>query len=302
MAIPGTVRDLTLVFNNAGIALPAQTVTGNLSVTAGGAITGPGALSVSGTTDLTAGSTNNITLANATNNFTGGVRVVSGNNVSLADADGIVLGNANGDSTISGTLTVSNAGTITQAGKLLVTGTSDLTAGAGNNITLANAANNFTGGVRVVSGNNVSLADADGIVLGNANGDSTISGTLTVSNAGTITQAGKLLVTGTSDLTAGANAIILDDALNNFTGAVSLSNSGANNVSLRDTNALVLGTVGVGSGTLDVQAGGALTHARGRSGDLHNNCDQCSNRHLAGIAGQQHLGNSSLGRYSSEHS
>ena len=30
-------------------------------------------------------------------------------------------------------------------------------------------------------------------------------------------------------------------------------------MALRDTNALVLGTVGVGSGTLDVQAGGALT-------------------------------------------
>ena len=69
-------------------------------------------------------------------------------------------------------------------------------------------------------------------------------------------------MTGTSSLAAGANAITLANAGNDFTGAVGLSNSGANNVSIRDANGLILGNVNVGTGTLGVQAVG-ITQAAG---------------------------------------
>ncbi|RAN82218.1 hypothetical protein B5P43_11205, partial [Bacillus sp. SRB_336] len=76
-----------------------------------------------------------------------------------------------------------------------------------------------------------------------------------------ISQTGALGVTGSSSLAAGANAITLTNAGNNFTGAVSLSNSGANNVSIRDANGLTLGNVTVGTGTLGVQAVGIMQAA-----------------------------------------
>ena len=63
-----------------------------------------------------------------------------------------------GASTVSGTLNVTTAGALTQSGALTVTGVTTLAAGAGNNITLNNAANNFST-VGITSGNNVN-ADA----------------------------------------------------------------------------------------------------------------------------------------------
>jgi hypothetical protein len=50
------------------------------------------------------------------------------------------------------------AGAITDAGNLTITGTTTLTAGAANDITLDNA-NNFGGQVRIVSGRDVTLND-----------------------------------------------------------------------------------------------------------------------------------------------
>src|SRR6185503_13494847 len=82
------------------------------------------------------------------------------------------------------------------------------------------------------------------------------TGPITQGGAGDITQAAG---GGAVSFNAGANAITLTNAGNDFTGAVSLNNSGNNNVSIRDTNALILGTSSVGSGTLTVTAGGAIT-------------------------------------------
>lgn len=87
------------------------------------------------------------------------------------------------------------------------------------------------------------------------------SGTLTIQAGGAVTQSGVITQSaggGAVSVTAGANAITLADSSNNFTGAVSLSNSGANNVSLRDTDTVTLGTVSIG-GLLTVTAGGATT-------------------------------------------
>src|SRR5204862_2864314 len=131
-----------------------------------------------------------ITLNNGANDLRT-VGVTSGINVTLQDANALILG----ASTVSGTLGVTTAGALTQSGALAVTGVTTLVAGAANNITLNNAANNFST-VAVTSGNNVTLQDSNALILG----ASTVSGTLDVTTAGALTQSGALVVTGLTTL------------------------------------------------------------------------------------------------------
>ena len=196
---------MTLVDSNA-LNLGASTVSGALNVTTTGAITDSGNVVVTGTTTVAAGTGNDITLDSAGNNFSTLV-VNSANNVTLRDTNALVLG----ASTISGTLNVTTNGALTQSGALSVTGATTLAAGAGNDITLDSAGNNFST-VAITSGRNVTLVDADALNLG----ASTVSGTLNVTAGGAITDSGNLTVTGTTTLAAGAgNDITLDNA-NNF--------------------------------------------------------------------------------------
>ena len=98
-----------------------------------------------------------------------------------------------------GDLGCDHRGALTQSGALTVTGITTLAAGAANNITLNNAANNFST-VGITSGNNVNLRDANALVLG----ASTVAGPLTVTTAGALTQSGAVTVAGTTTLAAGA--------------------------------------------------------------------------------------------------
>ncbi|MGB9430079.1 MAG: hypothetical protein WCC11_09465, partial [Gammaproteobacteria bacterium] len=259
-----TAGNNVLLTNSIATVLGASTVSGTLGVTSNGAITQTGALTVARTTTLAAGAANNITLNNAANAFTGAVGITTGNNVLLTNNIATVLGT----STVSGTLGLTSNGAITQNGNLTVKGATTLAAGVANNITLSSPVfiNTFTGAVSVTSGNNVALANSRATVLG----ASTISGTLGVTSNGAITQTGALTVTGISNFTAGAFAITLNNAGNNFTGAVSLTNSGANLVALTNSTALTIGTVSVGSGTLGLSgvginegATGTITQAAG---------------------------------------
>ncbi|MFN6049978.1 MAG: beta strand repeat-containing protein, partial [Planctomycetia bacterium] len=94
------------------------------------------------------------------------------------------------------------------------------------------------------------------------------SGTLTVTAVG-ITQSGAITQAssaGTVTINAGAGVITLTNASNDFTGSVSLNNSGSNNVGITDTNAIDFGASALGSGTLTVTAvgitqSGAITQA-----------------------------------------
>ena len=135
-----------------------------------------------------------------------------------------------GASTVSGTLEVTTNGAITDSGNVAVTGTTTLAAGAGNDITLDSAGNNFST-VAITSGRNVTLVDSNALNLG----ASTIAGTLNVTTAGAITDSGNMVVTGTTTLAAGAgNDITLDNA-NNFS---TIAITSGHNVTLNDTNAL----------------------------------------------------------------
>jgi len=83
-------------------------------VSAGGAITQSGALTVTGRTTLAAGASD-ITLTQAGNNFLR-VDVTSANHVALTDSDALMLGT----STVSGALDITNNGALTQGGALTV--------------------------------------------------------------------------------------------------------------------------------------------------------------------------------------
>src|SRR5207237_75739 len=149
------------------LTLGASTISGNLNATANGFISDSGNVTVAGATTLAAGAANNITLDNA-DDFVGPVSVVSGNNVTLNDVNALTLG----ASTISGNLNVTANGLISDSGNVTVAGATTLAAGAATTIVLDNA-DDFGGAVSIVSANNVSLNDINGLTVGG-----TVSGNL----------------------------------------------------------------------------------------------------------------------------
>ena len=229
---------------------------GSFTVTAVG-ITQSGAITVAGTSLFNAGA-GVITLTQS-NDFTGSVTLNStGATVAITDINAIDFAS----STLgSGSFTATAVG-ITQTGAITVAGTSSFNAGAGV-ITLSNAGNNFTGSVALNStGATVAITDVNAIDFG-----SSIlgSGTFTVTAVG-ITQTGAITAAGASSFNALAGVITLANASNNFTGSVSLNNSGANNVAITDVNAIDFGTSALGSGSFTVTAvgitqSGAITQA-----------------------------------------
>src|SRR5439155_10448749 len=139
-----------------------------------------------------------------------------------------------------------------------------LTAG-GNDINLS-AGNDFGGAVNIVSGDNVSLFDVNGLTVGgNVNGNLattaggpiafnalTVGGNLTANGSG-LSDNANVTITGTSSLNAGGGDILFTHA-DNFGGAVTVAN--ANNVTLNDINALTVG--GSVGGNLTTTAGGPI--------------------------------------------
>jgi filamentous hemagglutinin family protein len=272
-----------LVNSTGGLDLGTSTVGGTLVANSGnGNVTQDGPLSVTGITDIMAG-TANIQLNNPANMLVAAISA-SGANVGLTDALPMTLGtvdasgnlivNSNGaldlgTSTVGGTLVAdSGNGNVTQDGPLSVTGTTDIMAGTGN-IQLNNLDNVLVAAISATGANigltdsvpmSLGLVDASGNLIVNSNGaldlgTSTVGGMLMASSAnGNVTQDGPLSVTGTTDITAGTGNIQLDNAGNALVAAVSASGA---NVGLTDSLPLTLGAVDA-SGNLTAASGGAL--------------------------------------------
>ena len=306
-----SLRNLTLIFDSAAIGLPAtnfNTLSGNLVLTAGGAITQSGALTVGGTSTITS-TGGAITLSNAGNDYTGAVTLsTTGNNaISIRDQNAMVLGNlstAAGTAAVTiqvGTLAVSGSSLTQESGTSITSlGTGDFTivaTGPTTSVNLAtdssgtSLANNIASANVVMTGganfqdfslrNTAVTADTpsattalslrnltlifDSAAIGlPATNFNTLSGNLVLTAGGAITQSGALTVGGTSTITSTGGAITLSNAGNDYTGAVGLSTTGNNAISILDQNAMVLGNVSMGSagsGTLTVVGGGALTQA-----------------------------------------
>jgi hypothetical protein len=175
----------------------------------------------------------------------------------------------------SGVLTVNSAGAISQvAGKTVnVNGLGSFTssgAGAGGDIALDNAGNNF-GSVALssASGSAVSVTEASGTALDTVSAN---SGTLAVTSGGDITQvSGKsITVGGATTFTAPAgNSVTVANVngsgspVNTFNGPVSFVASGFGNLAnviISDTTGFDIAAVTV-DGTLAVNSGGEITQS-----------------------------------------
>ncbi|MFI3158475.1 MAG: YDG domain-containing protein, partial [Methylococcaceae bacterium] len=158
-----------------------------------GAITVGGALTLYDNTTLE--SNGAIALNNA----------LSGENITLTSNAGVSSNSSGNVSAID--FVVNAAGAINLSGVNSITGTTSLTAGAANNISLTNIANDFLGAVSVASGNDIAIKDDNDITLGNV----AVSGNLTVEAL-----SGDLTVTGSISKSSGSNATATLKASNNI--------------------------------------------------------------------------------------
>ena len=256
----GSGGDVALKDKN-HILLGTTTISGRLSVTAvDGSIVQNGGLTVPGTMTLSAsGSVNSIVLDRTDNTFSSPITVTTGGNVSLTNTTDLTLGSVN----MSGNLAlVSGAGNITQNVAIVVPGSTTLTTlGSGKYIKLDNALNDFSDTVTATTnGGDVTLFDKNRITLGTI-----AANNLTVTAAsGDISQVGGgLTVSGLTVLSASGhgNGITLDNANNDFSGAIAIGDGG--DVALADKNHIILGTITI-SGSLVVTAtNGSITQSGG---------------------------------------
>jgi hypothetical protein len=218
---------------------------------------------VRGTTSVVAGG--NITLDNAANNFVGAVST-SGQAITLVDGSG---GLSLGATSASGALTVAStggdlvqqqpygAGNAIHADSLSLFTATDGAAPA--NIVLANPYNTFAGPVSV-NGAQVAVSAAGDLGLGAV----TITGGLAIVATGDVTQSAALTVRGTTSVVAGGN-ITLDNAANNFVGAVSTSGQA---ITLVDgSGGLTLGATSASGALTVTSSGGAITQAQSYGAD-----------------------------------
>ena len=264
VAGPVFATDEVSITANGGL----MTITGNISVAGsdlilsatginqtGGAITTPNA--------IISGNGGNISLTQSGNNFTGDVSITNTGAATTAITDSNAI-RFDAVSVGTGTFTVNSTGNITQSPAGITTGGAVVLSAGTGAITLTTSTNDFGGAVSATNtgGAAIALRDANAIQLGAVSA----SGTLTVTAVG-ITQTGDgVTAASTASFTAGAGVITLTDSDNDFQGTVALSNSGANNVAITDTNAIKLAASSVGSGTLTVTAvgitqSGAITQA-----------------------------------------
>ena len=257
----GPDPDNFTVNSKAAVELQSTSITGDLTVTAGGDITQTAATSITvgGTSNLNAGA-GEITLTEA-NDFTGAVELSNSgaNDVQVVDAAGLNLGTSNVGGNLIATATtgnVSDSGTVTVAGYGSFT-----TSAAGADINLGTLA--VTGEVRLSTngvGGDATVVDSGGLVFG----PSSVGGALDATAGGgdlTQTAATNISVGGTADFTApGGNNVYLGEA-NSFGNTVTFSSGGTlNDVTVQDTTALELGGLGI-NGNLNVTSGGSITQS-----------------------------------------
>lgn len=161
--------------------------------------------------------------------------------------------------TASGMLKIIATGAITQQSGSSLHANGTATFNSGTSITLESGNNDFVGAVtlKTAGANNVSINDANAIIIASSNVG---SGTLNISAVG-ISQTGPIIQeagAGATSFNAGTGALNLSNSSNDFTGTVSLANSGSAAVQLADANALQLGTVLTG-GITSITAQGAIT-------------------------------------------
>jgi hypothetical protein len=239
--------DVVSLRDDGGFSLGTLT-TSSLALQTSGAITQTGVVtaptltmtgSAVGSGDFTLNTQNNVIGTASTTNTV--------NTVALRDDGGFTVGGISSDTSVA----LQSNGTVNQTGAVTTPTLTLSSTTAGGTFTL-NTQNNS---VTTLDANNTSIAalsfrDDNGFTV--AGIDATGNVVLT-SNGGAITQSAGLLVDGTTTVTAGGAAITLNGAGNDFLGAVTLGNSGANAVQIADVNNISLDASTVG-GALTVNA------------------------------------------------
>jgi hypothetical protein len=280
------VRNLTLFFDNNGVALPGYTISGSLTVVAGGDVTQTASLTVGGTNNTTVTVQGDFGIAltdpgnglgavvslNATQS-TQPVAVVNGSALTLGGSD---LGRGTFSATAATGAITSTAAVTQRKGA----GAATFTVTAGNTVSLTGA-NDFPGavifagaGLTTVSVRNTDLqAKFANLTIAATVTDLTVTfdnasvvlpsltlTNLTVTALGIFQAAGAALVlSGTGGFSAGAFALNLSNAGNDFH-FLNLSNSGRNDVAVTDVNALAfVASSNLGTCRLTVRAGGTIS-------------------------------------------
>ena len=244
------------IFLDAGLGVDSVQINGtvqlagNITIAAETITEGPGGVLVADTltfNQATTLGTSGLALATSVNTLQINGPTVD---VYINEANGLAISVDN----VTGVLDISTgSGDITSAGSVIVSGTSAFAVGNGGSIILDNAGNQFAGTPSFSSTgmiNNLQLTDNSTVDLPTL----TLNGNLTVITTGPVTQAGVLNIQGTTNINSGASSITLDNAANDFTGDVTLQNSGGANTVIGDVNNLTLAASSVGSGTLTVNA------------------------------------------------
>ncbi len=276
----GTIVNVTIVDTTA-LDLAALTISGNLSATAGGALTDSGLLTVGGTASFTVTTANdNIDLDTLavigavdlnTVGGTGDAAIANTVAVDLAASGvgGQLTINSGGAvdiaaSTVGGALIVNAGGDITDSGNLSVGGTSTFDVPDAASVTLDSAGNVFTGTVAFTSAGtiaNVTIVDTTALDLAAL----AISGDLSVTAGGDLTDSGLLTVGGTGSFTVTTANDDVNLGTLAVTGAIDVTTTGltgdatlVNTVTVDLAASNVGGTLNVSSAD-DVGVSGAVT-------------------------------------------
>ncbi|HEY1101460.1 MAG TPA: hypothetical protein VGF99_21150, partial [Myxococcota bacterium] len=262
----------------------------------GGNVTQAGVITVTGATNLDAGS-GDVTLTNAANDFGGAVGVAGATNVALDDANDLTFGavsatgnvavDAAGSVAFNGTASVGSldvdtnanggaGGNVTQTGSLTVAGATNLDAGT-SDVALTHTGNDFAGSVTITNADDVSLDDANSLLLA----DVVATGALDVDTAGAVEFSGSttaaslevdsnanggsggyVMQSGGSLTVAGATTFDAGTGNVSFTQATNdfggaVGVTSADDVSLDDANNVTFSGVSA-AGALDVDAAGAV--------------------------------------------
>jgi hypothetical protein len=224
----------------------------------------PGTLTVSQPISKTAGGAASLTL-NASSDYTQNATISSTSNalnVTVNAGGGYTSNQAT--LTNGGNFSVTAGGSYAQNG-IVTTGAGSVTVNAGgsyagnNTITTTNAAVSITAGgsysasgTVTTNGANFQIQAGGAVDMGTT---STGAGNITVTGSGDITQSNGPLqqTTGSASFTAGPGKITLTNG-GNALGPVTLSNSGAHDVSVTNNGDLHIASAAVGSGALTLKS------------------------------------------------
>lgn len=242
----GTLNNVSLRFDSApSVELPGMTVTGTLRVYAPGVtntagvptniISQTGAIVVTGATIVAAGSTGDIVLDNAGNNFSSiGVANMGGRNLTIRDSNAVVLYAPGYNQGLTGNLTVTAGGDISDLnhGYELGSGTITFDAGA-NDISFGVNSNVAMNRAVITAARNVVLNPRNSVALGNVNATGTLS--LRSRDTGSLTQIAATSVRsgGITTFDRFNGGVTLAES-GNVMGALAIINAGAINIREND--------------------------------------------------------------------